>query len=127
LAILGITGLLLAGALYRLSTNRLPVNRWRRGVYFAFPGFGIGLALTFGFSVLRVFSPGAGVWISLVLVIGAVGFLFGYLTPNPYVEDPEEDEALHAELDEKLLASVARDQREPRDQRETLKPPPSSE
>ncbi|MEY2431912.1 MAG: hypothetical protein QOC92_1637 [Acidimicrobiaceae bacterium] len=120
-AIIAITGLLLAGALLRLFSNRLPQNRWQRGVYFAFPGFGIGLTLTFGFSVLRVFAPGAGVWISLVLVLGAIGFILGYLTPNPYVEDPEDDEALHAELDARLMASVARDPRE------TLQPPPPSE
>jgi hypothetical protein len=119
LAVMAITALLLAGALYRLFTNRLPVHRWRRGLYFAFPGFGIGLTLTFGLSVLRVFSPGAGVWISLVFVIGAIGFVLGYLTPNPYEEEDDDDEAPHDEFDAKLLAAVARDERE------TLNPPHS--
>src|SRR5205085_11676223 len=35
-----ITALLLAGALVRLATHRLPGNRWQPGVPFGFPGIG---------------------------------------------------------------------------------------
>lgn len=82
-----LTAFALALALFRLSTGRLPVNRWGRGLQFAAPGLGIGLVLTIGLSTVRLFSPEPGLWSVLVLVCGAVAFGLGYLTPTPSRDD----------------------------------------
>ncbi len=83
LAVGALTLLLLAAALWRLSTGRLHPNRWRRGLVMAAPGLGLGFVLTFSLSVLRIASPQASLWAILLLVGAAVGFAAGYLSPNP--------------------------------------------
>lgn len=102
LLVMAATGLLVIGVVYRLVTNRLPRNRWRRGVYFGVPGLGVGLCLTFGLSVLRVLSPESDLWTTLLVAGGIAGFVIGYLTPNPYDED-EEDEDDFDEFEELLV------------------------
>jgi hypothetical protein len=82
-AIGAVTLLLLAGALLRLATGRLPVNRWRRALVFAAPGLGLGFLVTFTLSALRVATPEGSLWTSLILGGGALGFLAGYLSPTP--------------------------------------------
>jgi len=84
--------LLLAGALWRLATGRLHVNRWRRALVFAAPGLGLGFLLTFTLSALRVAAPEGSLWTSLVLGGGALGFLAGYLSPTPGAADDRADE-----------------------------------
>jgi hypothetical protein len=85
LLVAAITGLLLVAALVRLAAHRLPLNRWSRAMRFAIPGIGIGLVLTFSLSAFRVFTPSVGMWLPLVLLGGAAGFVVGYLTPTPAV------------------------------------------
>jgi hypothetical protein len=88
-----ITALLLIAALIRLATHRLPSARWSRGTRFGVPGIGIGLVLTFSLSTFRVVNPDASKWLPLVLAGGAIGFVFGYLTPRPeQAREPEVDE-----------------------------------
>lgn len=83
LAVAAITVVLVVGALRRLASGRLPLNRWRRATTLAAPGLGIGMTLTFTLSALRVLVPAPGAWVSLVAVGGALGFLAGYLSPTP--------------------------------------------
>ena len=82
-----ITALLLAGALIRLATHRLPLNRWQRGVRFGVPGIGIGLFLTFSLSAFRVLLPKPSNWLAIVIVCGVGMFVFGYITPTPVTYD----------------------------------------
>ena len=83
LAALVITVVLFLGLLVALLRERLPANRWVRGVRFAAPGLGVGLTLTFFFSVTRILVPEADVWLPLVAGCGAVAFLIGYFLPQP--------------------------------------------
>ena len=75
--------MLVIGLALEIAGHRLPQNRWRRGVRFLAPGFGIGLVATFTVSATRLLLPSATVWVPLVLGCGAVAFLIGYLTPTP--------------------------------------------
>ena len=78
-----ITALLLAAALVRLATHRLPANRWSRAARFGIVGFGVGMTLTFTLSALRLLTPGAAAWSTAVLVCTAIGLALGYLSPDP--------------------------------------------
>jgi hypothetical protein len=100
LAIGALALLRLAVALWRLSTGRLHPNRWRRGTTLAGPGLGLGFLVTFSLSALRITSPEGGLWASLLLGGAAVGFLAGYLTPNPGDEEEPDDDAPGREGDE---------------------------
>jgi hypothetical protein len=91
LLVAAITALLLAGALIRLATHRLPANRWQRGVRFGVPGIGLGLFLTFSLSAFNVLLPKPSSWLAIVLVCGAGLFVFGYITPTPVVYDEPDD------------------------------------
>lgn len=91
-----ITALLLAAALVRLAAHRLPANRWSRAARFGIPGFGVGMTLTFTLSALRLLTPGAGAWVTAVLVCGAIGLVVGYLSPDP--RDEGDDDQLIQEL-----------------------------
>jgi hypothetical protein len=77
------TGVLLAGALLALARGRLHDNRFRRAVRFTWPGIGLGIVIVFAFAILRIFVPGPGHWLPIVLICAAIGFVIGYLTPNP--------------------------------------------
>lgn len=99
LVVTAMTALLLVAALIRLATQRLPLNRWSRATRFAAPGIGIGFVLTFGLSALRVFIPSAATWFPLVLLGGAAGFIFGYLTPTPSVRYIREEIGVDADVD----------------------------
>ncbi|WP_375497927.1 hypothetical protein [uncultured Jatrophihabitans sp.] len=91
LAIAAITLLWLVSLLYRVSRRALPANRWQRGVQFSAAGFGVGLALTFSVSALRLLTPSAAVWAPFVLGAGAIGLAVGYITPGPRLVDPDEE------------------------------------
>lgn len=99
LAVLALTVLALALALIRLGWGWLPANRWARALQFAAPGLGIGLVLTIGLSTLRIFSPAAGSWGTLMVACGAIGFAIGYLTPTPEAVDPADVDAIVASGD----------------------------
>lgn len=88
-----LTGVLLAGLLFRLATRRLPTNRWSRAWRFAIPGGGLGLVLTVGLSVLRVLVPTTERSLSLLLGGFVVGFVVGYLSPSQ--EDDGDPEAVY--------------------------------
>jgi len=79
----GITLLLLAMAVFRLATGKLPSNRWRRGVAFLPAGLGVGFTLTFTVSALAWLLPSAGLWFTFLFVGAVVGFVAGYLSPTP--------------------------------------------
>lgn len=133
LAVVVGTGLLLSFVLFRLFTNRLPVNRWRRATYFSAPGFGVGLTITFGVSVLRLVSPTTSVWLVLLLVGGGAGLGLGYLTPTPYdeLDEPDDlDELRRLERREGIAESVWAEQgrqRSPTGQPETDSSPFAAE
>ncbi|MBI2169699.1 MAG: hypothetical protein HYU28_09420 [Actinobacteria bacterium] len=97
-----VTAVLLVTALVRLAGHRLPATRWRRGLRFAAPGFGLGLTGTFTLSVFRFLTPERTLWLPLVAGGGVAFFVFGYLTPRPRGEEEEADE-----LDEDLAAVAA--------------------
>jgi hypothetical protein len=83
LAVAGMTVVLLVAALWRLSTGRLPLNRWRRAMTFAAPGLGVGFVLTFTLSALNLVVADAGAWLLTLALGGGIGFAAGYLTPTP--------------------------------------------
>lgn len=86
-AIAALTVLLLVAVLWRLAKGTLSPNRWRRGLAVAAPGLGLGFVLTFSLSALRVASPEAGLWSSLLLGGLLIGFAAGYLSPTPHEAD----------------------------------------
>lgn len=85
--VMALTAFALILAFVRLAGGRLPANRWARGLQFATPGLGIGLVATIGLSTVRIFSPEPGLWATLLVVGGAIGFGLGYLTPAPSREE----------------------------------------
>lgn len=92
LGVAAITALLFGASIIRLATHRLSPNRWRRGIRFGIPGLGLGLTLTFTLSTLRVLTPSADKWLTLVLIFGAIMFIVGFCTPTPETGDEDEDE-----------------------------------
>ncbi|MGW6377542.1 hypothetical protein ACWFRB_15910 [Rhodococcus sp. NPDC055112] len=102
LALAVLTVLALLDTVLAIARNRMPQNRWRRGLRFLTPGIGIGLVLVFTLSALRVWVPTTERWL-VVAAAFAVGFFFlGYLTPTPLDEDElgEDEEDYEGELDE---------------------------
>jgi hypothetical protein len=87
LAVAAITLLLLVGALWRLLTDRLHQNRWRRGMVFCAPGLGVGFTVIFTLSALRLMVPSWSASGLVLLVCGVIGFAAGYVTPTPYRPD----------------------------------------
>jgi hypothetical protein len=83
MAIAALTLLLLVSVLWRLAKGTLSPNRWRRGMAVAAPGLGLGFVLTFSLSALRIASPEAGLWSTLLLGGLLIGFVAGYLSPTP--------------------------------------------
>ena len=97
LALLALTAAAIAGVVWAIATHRMPRNRWRRGLRVMTAGLGIGLVLVFTLSAFRVWVPSNGRWLVTVLVLGAVFFAIGYLTPTP-ASDQDEDELDEAEF-----------------------------
>jgi hypothetical protein len=87
LAVGGITILLLLASFIRLAAGRLPANRWSRAMRFCIPGLGVGLTMSFTASVLELLVPSPTKSLSAVVVGGIIGFVLGYLTPAPDVDD----------------------------------------
>jgi hypothetical protein len=98
LAVAVLTVFAFALVLLELARQRLPANRFLRGLYFLVPGLGLGLVLIFTLSATRVFVPSLGHWLPLIIVTGIVFFVVGFLTPDPRME--EEDD-----LDDSFAAS----------------------
>jgi hypothetical protein len=82
-AVAVLTLMLLVAVLWRLAKGQLSPNRWRRGLAVAAPGLGLGFVLTFSLSALRIASPEAGLWSTLLLSGLLIGFAAGYLSPTP--------------------------------------------
>ncbi len=100
LAVLVLTALSLVLALLAMARHALPENRWLRGVRFLIPGFGVGLVLTFTLSAFRIFAPGPGHWLPLLIVPSATGLVLGFLTPAPSQEefDDYDEDVLLAQI-----------------------------
>jgi len=97
LALLVLTALSFGSLALALSRNRLPPNRWRRGLRFLTTGIGVGLVVTFFLSAVRLFVPAPGRWLLFAALFALVFFAVGYLTPEPDADDaddpaPETDE-----------------------------------
>jgi hypothetical protein len=97
LSLIAFTALALLDVALAVGRNRLPANRFRRGLRFLLPGIGIGLVLAFTAAVLRWWAPSTGTWIAAAAICAAVAFALGYFSPTP--GDKDEDELL-ADLDE---------------------------
>lgn len=88
--------------------RRLPLKRFARGLRFCVPGFGFGLLLSVGFSVLRIFPLPATGWIPLTVIPGVIGFAVGYfLMPGPVDDEGLADED-EDDLEDDELAAIAR-------------------
>jgi hypothetical protein len=106
MALLFLTGLTTLRAVRDAKRRLLPENRFQRGLRFLVPGLGLGLLLSVGFSILRIFPLPAIGWVPLTLVPAAIGFAIGYvLTKAPDTEPAEEDEA---DLEDQELADLTR-------------------
>ncbi|MGK2881917.1 MAG: hypothetical protein ACSLE6_14360 [Mycobacterium sp.] len=88
IALVVLTALALLDVALALSKHRLSLNRWQRGVRFLVPGVGIGLAIVFSASVLRLWVPETGWWFIVAGVTAAIFFAAGYFSPTP---DDEHD------------------------------------
>lgn len=92
LALVALTLASAAVALVKLARHTLPANRWKRAMRFATPGLGAGLVAVFTLSALRIFAPSTDKWIPLLAGGALIGFLLGYVTPSPEIEEEEEEE-----------------------------------
>jgi hypothetical protein len=105
------TGILFAGALLALARGRLHENRFRRALRFFWPGVGLGLVIVFAFAILRIFVPAPGHWLPIVLICAIIGFVVGYLTPNPANDEvltgPDPDPTVPAEADPRSTLPVS--------------------
>ncbi|MFE9323900.1 hypothetical protein ACIHDR_21340 [Nocardia sp. NPDC052278] len=100
IALAVLTALAIADAALAIARHRLSTNRWQRGLRLLAPGIGIGLIFGFTASVLRWWVPDTGLWLAVAGVSASVGFLLGYCSPTPEVEDlapTEEDETADVE------------------------------
>jgi hypothetical protein len=91
LAVAGITVVLVTSLLMDLARERLPTNRWRRGLRFLPVGTGLGFTATFTLSATRLLTPSATAWATLVAVLSVGAFSLGYFLPG-YAEDEEDEE-----------------------------------
>ncbi len=98
LGILVLTVLGFIEALLALAHGRLPLNRWRRGIRFLIPGFGVGAILVFTLSAFGEWLPSNGHWFVILAIFGAAGFVIGYLTPTPPVPGEEDEDEEEEEL-----------------------------
>ncbi|WP_085998500.1 hypothetical protein [Nocardia vinacea] len=87
IALAVLTALAIADAALAIARHRLSTNRWQRGLRLLAPGIGIGLIFGFTASVLRWWVPDTGLWLAVAGVAASVGFLLGYCSPTPEVED----------------------------------------
>ncbi|MEU5695957.1 hypothetical protein [Actinosynnema sp. NPDC020468] len=93
LAVLLLTALAWAGALFALARRRLPANRWQRAMQFLPAGIGTGLVAVISLSVLGVMAPSPAAEIPFIVVAAAAALLLGYLTPHPAPAAPVDPEA----------------------------------
>lgn len=70
-----------------VARHRLPTNRAQRGLRFLLPGVGLLLVLGFTASVLRLWTPPAGLWWAVTGIGAAVFFVLGYFSPMPGDDD----------------------------------------
>lgn len=102
------TGILIAGAFLALARGRLHDNRFRRALRFMWPGIGLGIVIVFAFAILRIFVPAPGHWLPIVLICAAIGFVVGYLTPNPANDDyPEPDPTVADPIDPRVTLTAS--------------------
>ncbi len=94
LAVALLTLLAFVLVLLELARHRLHSNRFRRGLYFVVPGLGVGLVLVFTLSATRVFVPSVSHWVPLIVFSAVILFVVGFLTPDPGIDDDDEDLAL---------------------------------
>ncbi|MEV2221618.1 hypothetical protein AB0E01_17265 [Nocardia vinacea] len=87
IALAVLTALAIADAALAIARHRLSTNRWQRGLRLLAPGIGIGLIFGFTASLLRWWVPDTGLWLAVAGVAASVGFLLGYCSPTPEVED----------------------------------------
>lgn len=66
-----------------VARHRLPANRAQRGLRFLLPGVGLLLVLGFTASVLRLWTPPAGLWWAVTGIGAVVFFVLGYFSPMP--------------------------------------------
>ena len=78
LAVALLTAFLLVGVVLGLRRATLPTNRFSRAIRFAEPGAGLGLAMTFTLSTLRIVLVPPSVGLALVAIGAVVGFGVGY-------------------------------------------------
>jgi hypothetical protein len=94
LAVALLTVFAFALVLLEMARHGLSANRFRRGLYFVVPGLGLGLVLVFTLSATRVFVPSLSHWVPIVVFSAVIFFLIGFLTPDPRVEDEEDDDEM---------------------------------
>lgn len=96
--LLAMTAFALVDAGIALARHRLSANRWQRGMRLFTPGIGIGLVAAFSASVLRLWVPSTGLWLTVAGLTAAVFFALGYFSPTP--EDSEDKEFEEDEEDD---------------------------
>ncbi|WP_433756616.1 hypothetical protein [Nocardia sp. CA-135398] len=99
IALAVLTMLAIVDAALAVARHRLSTNRWQRGLRLLAPGIGIGLMFGFTASVLRWWVPDTGLWLAVAGVAAAVGFLLGYCSPTPEVEDSAPTEEIDETAD----------------------------
>lgn len=96
LVLVGVAAVSLGWNLWRMAHRRLPVNRFSRGLRFLHSGVTTGLALAAAASTLRIVPLTTTGWVLLTVIVGAVAFALGYLSPGP---DPAAGLDLDLDLD----------------------------
>jgi hypothetical protein len=90
IALIVLTALALLDVALAVRRRTLPNNRWRRGMRLLAPGVGVGLIMVFTASVLRVWLPTTGQWLSAAGITAAAFFALGYLAPTTDIAEDED-------------------------------------
>jgi hypothetical protein len=106
LAILILTILAVIDVFLAFARQRMPQNRWRRGLRFMTPGIGIGLVLVFSMSALGIWTPTASTWLPIAVIFAVGFFVIGYLTPTPLDVDEEDEDEDEDDEDGDVLIKV---------------------
>jgi hypothetical protein len=107
ISIVVLTVLSLVDVILAVSRHRLSANRFKRGLRMLVPGIGIGLTLAFTASVVRLWVPDTGQWLSIAGLVAAVFFGLGYLWTPPGLAEIESSSADHdPEDDDEYLGAA---------------------
>jgi hypothetical protein len=81
-----------------LARRRLPWNRFMRAVFFALTGASVVVTVVVAAAMSRDALFGSSTWQPAVLIVAAIGFVLGYLSPGQIDRGARDDEDTDIDL-----------------------------